>query len=172
MGLPVESTTELFALDSFQNLLFSIARFREYTGHYPTNITVVGYAFKGKRFEELHARALRWPVERLTYIGVELDDKADEAQAAQGEVRLVSSAFGEFVLTVRYSWRIPIGLSQRTYMDAGDLSQRNGSPVIHIYAHIRIMHLHLRLQSSLSGARVMVPQFIQVPSRGPCCSWQ
>ena len=88
MGLPVESTTELFALDSFQNLLFSIARFREYTGRYPAHITVVGYAFKAKRFEELHARALRWPVNKLTYIGVELSDQADEAQAAQGEVRL------------------------------------------------------------------------------------
>ncbi|KZV71154.1 hypothetical protein PENSPDRAFT_752015 [Peniophora sp. CONT] len=101
MGLPVESTTELFALDSFQNLLFSIARFREYTGHYPTNITVVGYAFKGKRFEELHARALRWPVNRLTYIGVELDDKADEAQAAQGELE---NSFRPFTTDLYGCW--------------------------------------------------------------------
>jgi len=31
------------ALDSFQNVLFSIARFRELTGVYPTRITVVGH---------------------------------------------------------------------------------------------------------------------------------
>jgi len=80
-----ESTTESFALDSFQNLLFALARFREYTGRFPNRITIVGYAFKAHRFEQLHASALRWPAGRLTYIGVDLPDKADEAQAAKGE---------------------------------------------------------------------------------------
>lgn len=32
--------TEEHARDSFENLLFSICRFRELTGHYPVNITV------------------------------------------------------------------------------------------------------------------------------------
>ena len=67
-------TTEDHALDSFQNLLFSIARFHEYTGHYPTKITVVGYEFKRPRFIELHRAALRWPVQRFHYIGVDPQD--------------------------------------------------------------------------------------------------
>jgi hypothetical protein len=71
------ATTEPFALDSFQNLLFSLARFYEVTGahassisgglhsqlpgRYPEVVTVVGYEMKRKRFEQLHRKAVRWP---------------------------------------------------------------------------------------------------------------
>ncbi|PWZ03183.1 hypothetical protein BCV70DRAFT_12886 [Testicularia cyperi] len=80
-------TTENFALDSFENLLFSIARFREYTGFYPDRISVVGYGFKRPRFEELHAKAVRWDTtgflkngERtFQYIGI--DDESDDRDA-------------------------------------------------------------------------------------------
>ncbi|KAG6857773.1 hypothetical protein H0H87_004189 [Tephrocybe sp. NHM501043] len=65
------STTENHALDSYQNLLFSIARFHEYTGRYPTKITVVGYEFKRARFADLHRSALRWPLDNFDYIGVD-----------------------------------------------------------------------------------------------------
>ena len=33
-------TTEDYAMDSFQNVLFSIARFKEFTNHYPTSSTL------------------------------------------------------------------------------------------------------------------------------------
>ncbi|CAD6885378.1 unnamed protein product [Tilletia laevis] len=81
-------TTENYALDSFQNLLFSFARFREYTGHYPERITVVGYNVKRARFEELHAKAIRWSTKamwsskkRWTYVGI--DDEGISAAAAK-----------------------------------------------------------------------------------------
>ena len=80
-------TVEDAALDSFQNVLFSIARFREVTGTYPTRITVVGHGFKRRRFEELHRLAIRWPKLRFTYEGVPLGTEADEREAAAGEVR-------------------------------------------------------------------------------------
>ncbi|KAF5386011.1 hypothetical protein D9615_002348 [Tricholomella constricta] len=67
------ATTEDHALDSFQNFLFSITRFHEYTGRYPTKITIIGYEFKRARFTDLHRRALRWPMEKFQYIGVDLD---------------------------------------------------------------------------------------------------
>lgn len=67
------ATTEDHALDSYQNLLFSIARFHEYTGRYPTKITVVGYEFKQARFTDLHRKALRWPLQNFQYIGVDPD---------------------------------------------------------------------------------------------------
>lgn len=85
-------TIEDAALDSFQNLLFSIARFRELTGAYPTRITVVGHAFKRRRFEELHRLAMRWPKLRFTYEGVLLGSEADEREAAAGEVRFFSKS--------------------------------------------------------------------------------
>jgi len=34
-------TTEDYAMDSFQNVLFSIARFKEFTNHYPTSSKVL-----------------------------------------------------------------------------------------------------------------------------------
>ncbi|PWN43720.1 hypothetical protein IE81DRAFT_322129 [Ceraceosorus guamensis] len=80
----VRMTTENFAMDSFENLLFSIARFREFTGRFPIRITVVGYGMKKSRFEDLHAKALRWPVKsfvggqrRFHYVGI--DDDGNEA---------------------------------------------------------------------------------------------
>lgn len=78
-------TTESYALDSYENLLFSIARFREYTTRYPQRITVVGYEMKKERFEELHAKAVRWPTKtlykthrRFYYVG--FDDDGDTTQ--------------------------------------------------------------------------------------------
>ncbi|KAL1747074.1 hypothetical protein HDZ31DRAFT_80770 [Schizophyllum fasciatum] len=78
------ATTEDYALDSFQNLLFSIARFHEYTGRYPEQITVVGYEMKRARFVELHRRALRWPKDKFHYIGVDPEGE-ENAAAAEGE---------------------------------------------------------------------------------------
>lgn len=43
------ATTEEYALDSYENLLFSMARFREVTGRWPDRVTVVGYGMKRKR---------------------------------------------------------------------------------------------------------------------------
>jgi len=59
------TTTEEFATDSFQNLLFSICRFREVTGIYPKKISVVSYTFKQYRFQEMHASSIIWPPDQL-----------------------------------------------------------------------------------------------------------
>jgi hypothetical protein len=90
--------TEEYALDSYQNLLFAIARFREVTGNWPGKITVVGYGMKRRRyvswlillesadgrFELLHARAIGWPEDRFEYLGI--DDDGDTTQHYAGEV--------------------------------------------------------------------------------------
>lgn len=82
-------TTETYALDSYQNLLFSIARFHEVTGRYPSQITVVGYEMKRRRFEELHRAAIRFPTLLFEYIGLEPPATDDEAiTAREGEVRV------------------------------------------------------------------------------------
>ena len=81
----LRATTEDYALDSFQNLLYSIARFHEYTGRYPSHITVVGYEFKRRRFTELHRAALRWPRERFDYIGIDAEGE-ELIKAQEGEV--------------------------------------------------------------------------------------
>ncbi|KAL7541831.1 hypothetical protein ACHAXR_012638 [Thalassiosira sp. AJA248-18] len=65
------TTTEEYATDSFENLLFSICRFHEITGSYPTEISFVSFSFKRQRFETLHAGALQWPLDHFHYVGVD-----------------------------------------------------------------------------------------------------
>lgn len=45
----MRATTEEFALDSYTNLLFSYARFKEVTGRWPEKVTVVGFEMKRAR---------------------------------------------------------------------------------------------------------------------------
>lgn len=93
--MQLRMTTEDYARDSFENLLFSIARFREFTGNYPERITVVGYKYKEARFVNLHARAVRWPQNRLvggskppfTYIGIDDEIPVPETERIEHEIK-------------------------------------------------------------------------------------
>lgn len=78
------SLTEEHARDSFENLLFSVCRFRELTGTYPQNITVVSYDFKEERFAQLHRSALGFPEGRFFFSGTPATPTAREA-AVKGE---------------------------------------------------------------------------------------
>lgn len=88
---------EDYALDSFQNLLFSVARFHEVVNgpyRWPEKITVVGFEMKRRRFEELHRKAIRWPTSKFQYVGVDIEDEADRAKHWKGEV---SSHLGHII---------------------------------------------------------------------------
>ncbi|KAI3733101.1 hypothetical protein L1987_64319 [Smallanthus sonchifolius] len=86
-----KALTEEYARDSFENLLFSVCRFRELTGSYPQNITVVGYDFKKERFVNLHRSAIRFPETRFLYSGTPAATTSKEA-ALKGEA-LVRTQF-------------------------------------------------------------------------------
>lgn len=77
------STIEDFSLDSFHNLLYSVCRFREFTGAYPRRITVAGWGFKRERFTDLHRAAIRFPADRFAYECV--NDPADVEGSAKHE---------------------------------------------------------------------------------------
>ncbi|PWY87479.1 DUF218 domain protein [Aspergillus heteromorphus CBS 117.55] len=49
---------ETHATDSYQNVLFSLLRFRLHVGSYPRRVTVVTHEFKRQRFMECHFPAL------------------------------------------------------------------------------------------------------------------
>ncbi|KAJ4756597.1 transmembrane protein [Rhynchospora pubera] len=83
--------TEEHARDSFENLLFSVCRFRELTGRYPHNITVVSYDFKEERFAHLHRMAIGFPENRFLYLGTPATPSARDG-AMKGE-SLVRSQF-------------------------------------------------------------------------------
>lgn len=87
--------TEEYATDSLQNLLFSICRFREITNSYPLRITVVSFSFKSNRFVNQHARAILWPSNALSFIGVDPPTTSgfDLESASRGERENSASAF-------------------------------------------------------------------------------
>ncbi|VVT55769.1 uncharacterized protein SAPINGB_P004729 [Magnusiomyces paraingens] len=62
---------EEHATDSYENLLFSIARFKEYVGQYPEIITIVGLELKRERFAKVHRAAIRFPAAHFRYVGVD-----------------------------------------------------------------------------------------------------
>eukprot|EP00755_Sulcionema_specki_P012796 Sspe_Gene.52305::Locus_28988_Transcript_1_1_Confidence_1.000_Length_768::g.52305::m.52305 len=63
--------TEEFAKDSYENLIFSICRFREVYSIYPERITVISYNYKKNRFVNHHRRAIRYPQESFNFEGVD-----------------------------------------------------------------------------------------------------
>ncbi|XP_065880671.1 uncharacterized protein C57A10.07 isoform X2 [Euphorbia lathyris] len=100
--------TEEHARDSFENLLFSVCRFRELTGTYPENITVVSYDFKEGRFSQLHRSAIGFPESRFFYSGTPASLASKEA-AVKGEA-LVRAQFQEDPYGCRATlWRKKLG---------------------------------------------------------------
>lgn len=89
------TTTEEFATDSFENLMFSVCRFREITGRYPDKITMVSFTFKQRRFEEMHSHALRWPIDRFAYLGVDPPPSTgfDLQESQKGELENAARPF-------------------------------------------------------------------------------
>ncbi|KAJ1813342.1 hypothetical protein LPJ56_003464 [Coemansia sp. RSA 2599] len=85
--------TEEFARDSYENVLFSIARFHEITGNYPDRITIVGFDFKRDRFMDLHRHALRYPKIRFNYVGI--NPPGDVAALAASERRNAYDLFAK-----------------------------------------------------------------------------
>ena len=86
------------ARDSLQNVMFSLCRFHEVTGHYPAKVTVVGFEFKRERFEGLHRRFLHLSPSQFEYVGLqpppgEAASKFDVRKAEKGEME---NSFVEF----------------------------------------------------------------------------
>ncbi|KAG2217244.1 hypothetical protein INT45_012192 [Circinella minor] len=82
------------ARDSYENVLFSLCRFYEMTGQYPSKITIIGFEFKRKRFQELHMNALRFPLDRFEYIGI--DPPFDLEAASERIAGENANSFGPF----------------------------------------------------------------------------
>jgi hypothetical protein len=82
---------EEYARDSFENLLFSVCRFREVQGYYPSSITVVGFDFKGPRFADLHRSTIGFPSSNFTYVGLPSPAQFNQERAVRGEADAAKS---------------------------------------------------------------------------------
>ena len=81
-NVSLRATTEEYARDSFENLLFGICRFFECAGKPPQEVTVVSWAFKKERFD-LHRQAIQFPPNRFHFVGV--NDPIDLTGAKEAE---------------------------------------------------------------------------------------
>lgn len=59
------------ATDSYQNLLFPLLFYISLFSRPPHSIILISHAFKHRRFLNLHLPAIRFPAEKLIYIGID-----------------------------------------------------------------------------------------------------
>jgi hypothetical protein len=83
-GVATRTALEEYARDGLENLLFSLARFREVTGDWPAHATIAGWAFKRERYYA-YARLINLPDGRLEYVGVNEPPPPALAAAIEGE---------------------------------------------------------------------------------------
>ena len=100
------ATTEEFARDSFENVLFGLCRFREIAGRWPARLTVVSWAFKAARFA-LHRAAVCWPAERFEFVGVNNPLNLTGAEVGESKAR-------EQFLRDPYGTHAPLKLKRST----------------------------------------------------------
>lgn len=77
-------TTEEFSRDSYDNLLFSIARFYECTSSFPQKVTLISWSFKRKRFHH-HAQTINWPLQRMSFVGIGTPDDLQSALTSEAK---------------------------------------------------------------------------------------
>ncbi len=78
---------EDYSRDSFENLLFGICCFKEHAGKYPSQVTLVSWAFKEKRLD-LHRAAIGLSKSEFTFEGT--GNPTDLSAAWAGEQAAVA----------------------------------------------------------------------------------
>ncbi|KAH7148394.1 hypothetical protein EDB81DRAFT_649457 [Dactylonectria macrodidyma] len=99
---PDEMLIEERALDSYYNVLFALTLFHARIQAWPTHITIVSHDFKKARLVDGHCTAIGFPLERVSFIGIDPPGMAalaaggaagdDKEQAMKG----VGMALGEW----------------------------------------------------------------------------
>jgi hypothetical protein len=128
------------ALDSFANVMFSILLFWKQTGLFPEKITIVSHGFKEERFVELHIPAMKFPREKVVFLGIDPEYMREESvvydEVRAEEVRRGASekGYGEWerdplgsgnVLSGKRRRRNPWGVSQ-VWFERREERERSG----------------------------------------------
>ncbi|KAH7149149.1 hypothetical protein B0J13DRAFT_440624 [Dactylonectria estremocensis] len=80
---PGEILVEERALDSYYNVLFALTLFHARAQAWPTRMTIISHGFKKARLIDGHCAAIGFPLERVSFIGI--DPPGMAALAAGGE---------------------------------------------------------------------------------------
>lgn len=82
------------ALDSYHNVLFSLTRFYSQFQTWPSHISIISHGFKRERLVDGHCTAIGFPIERVTFVGI--DPPAMAAGDKQEAMKGVGLAMGEW----------------------------------------------------------------------------
>ncbi|KAI1274557.1 DUF218 domain-containing protein [Xylaria sp. FL0933] len=121
-----DATSKIFneerALDSYSNVLFSILQFWSTYCTWPTKLTIVSHAFKRERLVDCHCGAIRFPLHRVNFVGVDPPGMVDGSNkfAIQGVQEAVdqwkNDPHGEGdALAAKRMRRNPWGISQTLF---------------------------------------------------------
>ncbi|CAM1500559.1 Fc.00g097210.m01.CDS01 [Cosmosporella sp. VM-42] len=72
------------ALDSYHNVLFSLTLFYTRFHTWPSNIAIVSHAFKKERLVDGHCTAIGFPLERVSFVGIDPPGMAAVAKGTEG----------------------------------------------------------------------------------------
>lgn len=114
------------ALDSYQNILFSIIQFWRRTSRWPSSLTIVSHAFKRRRLVEAHCGAIAFPLDRVRFVGLNppgVPDVVDREEEAVDEWLRDPQGQSDGLKSKR-ARRNPWGVSQRLFVD--EVERRRG----------------------------------------------
>ena len=80
---------EEYARDSYQNLEYSLLKFKSLTGYTPSKVLVVGWSFKADRYK-FHADTLGIPTKYFQYVGVNNPTESELDDALRGELKTLN----------------------------------------------------------------------------------
>jgi hypothetical protein len=154
---------EEYSRDSFENLLFSLCRFKEVTGVYPSKVTIVGFDFKEERYSTLHRVALDYPQSSFTYVGMRPTNAAFEHElAALGEQKTIG-AFRRSMYGCDYS--LTTDIDHRPNLRGGIKTHSNKSNTEPISAEIVAKRL------ARNPYKRSIPYEISCPEVVPLLRW-
>ncbi|KAI1081495.1 FolC bifunctional protein [Whalleya microplaca] len=118
------------ALDSYANVLFSLAQFWHEFGVWPRRLTLVSHAFKRERLVDGHCGAVGFPLDRVGFVGVDPPGMVDGTNevAVKGVAEAVAQwkedphGKGE-VLAGKRRKRNPWGVPQTLFLSEDDLAR-------------------------------------------------
>lgn len=99
-GLPVRQDSILCenrALDSYQNILFSLTLFYARFHAWPSRMTIVSHAFKRPRIVDGHCAAIGWPLAKTRFVGIDPPGMQPASGVAKHDaVQGVAAAVGDW----------------------------------------------------------------------------
>ena len=85
------------ALDSYHNLLFSLTLFYARFGAWPSHMVIVSHGFKRPRLVDGHCSAMGWPLDRVSFVGIDPPSMAASEMGKEDAIKGVAMAVGDWL---------------------------------------------------------------------------